>query len=152
MRALIVFPLLLAATDAPVPQGGLWQIVSVPGVATRHGRPLTDLPYTPSPPDPPVCMTTAAFADPVALIEQQTPESCRATRRMRSSGRVTITGVCPINEGHGAQGRYTLIGRWNATSYAIRYTTSTPSPEGMLGFSGTMTATRLGDCPASVVP
>ncbi|WP_419808454.1 DUF3617 domain-containing protein [Sphingomonas sp.] len=147
LRPIAALVLLAAAAPSSAPVPGLWQVVSTPGTATLDGRPLADLPYTPSSPDEPRCLTSAMLHDPVALVVAQTPDGCEQTGRVRTRSGVRITGTCRPQAPGLARGSYTLDGRWTRDRYTVRFTTSNASENGTMGFSGTIAAKRVGDCP-----
>lgn len=148
-RLLLAFPLplLLAATPAGFTPG-LWQITSTPTGATLNGRPLTDLPYTPpTTPSAPICMTAAQARDPaVWLANGNMPQGCTATSRSIARGRIAIAGTCPPQAPGLARGTVKLSGSWSPARYSLRFATQNPSENGVMGFSGTVEARRVGDC------
>lgn len=148
MRALLALPLLLAAAPAGFTPG-LWQLTSAPTGASLNGQPLGDLPYTPpaSPPAP-ICLTPAQASDAATwLARQNLPENCTLTRRGMAGGRVEISGTCPPQAPGLARGTVRLTGRWTPTGYDLKFITANPSENGVMGFTGTMTGKRVGDCP-----
>jgi hypothetical protein len=138
--------LALLAAPAASPRPGLWTMVATPGTATLDGRPLDDLPYTPPPADAPTCRTLAELHDPAALVVAHTPDTCRETRRTRAPDGIRITGRCAAAAPGAPRGRYTLEGRWTADSYTIRFATTNPAENGVMGFSGTIQGRRVGEC------
>ena len=45
------------------------------------------------------------------------------------------------------RGAVRLTGRWTGTGYALRFSTTNPSENGVMGFTGAMTGRRVGPCP-----
>lgn len=147
-RRIIALPLLLAAAPAGFTPG-LWRITSAPAGATFDGRPLTDLPYTPPvAPAEPVCMTAAQARDAATwLAANHMPQGCTATTRSIAGGRIAIAGTCPPQAPGLGRGTVRLAGTWSPDRYALRFATTNPSENGVMGFTGTVEAKRLGACP-----
>ena len=137
--------LLAAAAVGGGPRPGLWAIASAPSQATLDGRPLGDLPYTPSDPER-RCLATSDLVDPIMLVTRQTPPGCTVVRRAVAAHRVTLTGTCAPQAQGLARGSFRIDGNWAATSYSIRFTTANPSENGVMGFTGRIDARRLGNC------
>lgn len=147
MRSLLALPLLLAASGPAAFQPGRWQVTSRPGAATLDGKPLGDLPYTgPAAPES-ICLSPAQASDPAAWLARDLPANCTLSRRRTANGRVDIAGTCPPQADDLPRGAIRLTGRWTPTSYTLRFITSNPSENGVMGFTGTMTGKRVGDCP-----
>lgn len=144
MRA--AFLLLVAAAGGAAPQAGLWELTSAPQQASLNGRPLGDLPYTPSIPER-RCLAASDLGDPVALVAGQTPPGCVVTRRSATAQGAVITGTCPPPAAGLPRGNFRLTGRWDRDSYSVRYTTANPSENGVMGFAGRIDARRVGACP-----
>ena len=142
----LVLPLLLAATPAGFTPG-LWQITSAPGVATLDGQPLGDLPYTPPTAPESVCVPAGELRDPAAWLSRTVAEGCTLTRRSIARGRVDIAGACPPQAPGLRPGAVRLTGRWTPGAYDLRFVTTNPSENGVMGFTGTLTGKRIGDCP-----
>lgn len=143
--------MLLAAATAPPPARatiapGLWEIRNVPKTATLDGRALADLPLGAIRSER-VCLNAAAAASPAAWFARDTADLCRLTQAAVAGGRVTIRGACPTDIA-GKEGALVLDGRYDAGSFAVDFATTTPQPEGVMRFSGTMHGRRLGTCPA----
>lgn len=148
MRLLIALPL-LAATPATAPTGftpGLWQVESAPGKATLNGRSLGNLPYD-APAAPGTICLTATDANSGAWLARDIAPGCTLTRRKLGKGRIDFAGTCAPQAPGLARGAVRLSGRWTRTSYDLRFTTRNPSENGVMGFTGTMTGKRIGDCP-----
>lgn len=139
--------LLLAATGPASFQPGQWQVAATPGAATLNGKPLTDLPYTgPSAPEA-VCFTPAKARDPAAWLARDVAPGCTLIRRSVLNGRVDLAGACPPQAPGLARGQVRLTGRWTPTGYRVRFVTTNPSENGVMGFTGTIRARRVGACP-----
>lgn len=149
MRPLLALaPLLLLAASHAGFTPGLWQLTSAPGAATLDGKPLGDLPYTaPAAPEQ-VCATAAELSDPAAWLSRGVAQGCSFSRRQVAGGRVDMAGTCPPQAPGLARGAVRLTGRWTPTRYDLRFTTTNPSENGVMGFTGTMTGRRTGACPA----
>lgn len=145
---LLAFPLLAAAAGSATPQPGLWEVTSAPQEATLNGRPLGDLPYTPTTAPDRLCLTAADLADPAALVARQAPPGCEVKRRSRTAYGVMLTGTCPPQADGLARGSFRLTGSWTRGSYSVRFITANPSENGVMGFSGSVDARRVGACPA----
>lgn len=144
---LIVFlPLAVAAAPAGFAPGQ-WEMMSAPGIATLDGRALGDLPYTASTAPDRVCLSAADVQDPATLLSRTVAQGCTFTRRSVAGGRIDIAGTCAPQAPGLAGGTVRLTGRWTPVSYEVRFTTSNPSENGVMGFSGTMTGKRIGPCP-----
>lgn len=140
--------LALLATSAPAAlQPGQWQVASTPGIATLNGRPLGDLPYTP--PDMPdsVCLSPTQARDPAAWLARDVAPGCSFTRKQVAAGRIDLAGTCPPQAPGLARGTVRLSGRFTSTSYTLRFATTNPSENGVMGFTGTVVARRVGACP-----
>lgn len=139
--------LLLGAANPPATlQPGLWRYDNVPRTATLDGRRLADLPYTPSGPQT-VCLTPAEAAAPARWFARDSGNDCSFTRTSIAGGKVDIVGTCPASEPGFDRGSVRLTGRWTPTAYTIRFATLTHGDNGRMGFDGTMTGRRIGDCP-----
>lgn len=138
--------LLLAATTATTPQPGLWAITSAPQQATLNGRPLGDLPYTPPTAPERQCLGAADLTDPVAFVAKQAPPGCAVAGRLATAHGVTLTGTCPPQADGLARGNFHLIATWTQTTYSIRFSTSNPSENGVMGFTGRVDGRRVGAC------
>lgn len=146
MLRLLAALLLLAAT-APAPlQPGRWEVTSTPTGASLDGRPLGDLPYTPPTAPDTACLTPEAAADPAAWIARDVAQGCTLTRRIVRNGRIDLTASCPPQDAGLARGTVRLTGRYTADSYHLRFVTANPSENGVMGFTGTVSATRVGAC------
>lgn len=145
--ALMLLPLLAAATPVKL-RPGLWHIASAPAGASLDGRHLDDLPYTPPAGPDTICLTPAQAADPAAWLARDSAQGCTLTRNTVAGGKVDIAGSCPPQATGLARGTVKLAGRWTPTSYALRFATTNPSENGVMGFTGTLTGKRIGDCPA----
>lgn len=142
--ALLLLPLLAAAAPAGF-SPGLWQVTSTPGTATLNGRALGDLPYDAPAVPSTICLSAAEARDPLWLTRSLAP-GCTLTRRAFSGGRIDVSGRCePQAEGL-SRGVVTLTGRWTPTSYDLRFATTNPSENGVMGFTGTMAGKRVGAC------
>lgn len=148
-RWTIALPLLLAAATPAGLTPGLWQVTSAPTGATLDGRPLTDLPYTPpAAPAAPICMTAIQARDPATwLASSHMPQGCTTTARSVAKGRIAISGTCPPQAPGLARGTVKLTGTWSPDGYTLRFATLNPSENGVMGFTGTVTAKRVGACP-----
>lgn len=144
MKPALLLPL-LAATSA-LPQPGLWEMTGAPGQATLDGRALGDLPYTPPAAADRQCLTRDEARDPVTLIARQVPEGCTVAARTVSAHGVTLTGSCRPQASGLARGTFRLVGDWSSTRYGVRFSTSNPSENGVMGFSGRVDARRVGSC------
>jgi hypothetical protein len=135
-----------AAAAAPALRPGLWQFTNTPQGASLDGRALDDLPY--SAPDAPetICVTPAMAAAPTAFLARDSA-ACDFTRAAIAGGKVDIVGACPASAPGLARGTVHLTGAWTPTSYALRFATINPGENGVMGFTGTMTGKRIGDCP-----
>jgi hypothetical protein len=137
-------PMLTAATPTTfIP--GLWQVTSTPGTATLNGRPLGDLPYS-GPATPPTVCLTAAEAGSAAWLSRDLAPGCTLTRTRLQNGRVDVAATCPSQAPGLPRGSVRLTGRWTPTGYDLRFVTRNPSENGVMGFTGTMTGKRVGDC------
>lgn len=148
MRLMIGATLLLltaAATPTSL-RPGLWQIASTPGTASLDGRPLGDLPYTPPTGVDTICLTPAAARDPARWLARDAAAGCILSRRSAAGGRVDMAGTCPPQAAGLTPGTVRITGRWTPTSYALRFATQNPSENGRMGFTGTLTGKRIGDC------
>lgn len=140
--------LLLLAAAAPAGlRPGLWEMTGTPGQASLNGRPLGDLPYTP-PTAPDRQCRAAADLDPATLIAAQVPPGCTVARRTAGAGRLTLTGTCQPQDAGQPRGTFRLTGRWSRDTWSVAFATENPSENGRMGFSGTVAARRIGDCPA----
>lgn len=147
MRHLVIaLPLLTAATPAGFTPG-LWQITSAPGTATLNGQPLGDLPYTPPAAPESVCVPASVLKNPAAWLSRTVAEGCTLTRRSVARGQVDIAGSCPPQAPGLAKGAVRLTGRWTPVGYDLRFVTTNPSENGVMGFTGSMTGKRIGSCP-----
>lgn len=139
--------MLLAATAPAAFQPGQWQVATAPGTATLDGKPLGDLPYSgPDAPDS-FCLAAAQAADPAAWLARDIAPGCTLTRRVIAGGRVDLAGTCPPQAPGLPRGTVRLTGRYSPTGYALRFVTTNPSENGVMGFTGTMTGKRVGECP-----
>ena len=148
MRLLLAAPLLLlAAASPPSFRPGLWQVSSAPGTAALNGKPLGDLPYTPPTAPGSICLSPADAGDARAdWLTRDLAPGCTITRSSRANGRVDVTATCPPQAPGLARGSVRLTGRWTPTSYDLRFATANPSENGVMGFTGSMTGKRVGDC------
>ena len=137
--------ILVAAAPATPLHPGLWQVESAPEAATLDGRKLAELPYA-APPPQQVCLSAAEAADPATLFARDSAE-CTLTRRNVAGGRVVIAGTCPSPDADKPRGAVRIIGRYTPESYALRFATIVNGDNGRMGFDGTVTGKRLGDCP-----
>lgn len=137
--------ILLAAAPATPLRPGLWQVESAPQAATLDGRKLGQLPYA-APPPQTICLTPAEAADPAGWLARDSAE-CTLTRRKVTGGAVAISGTCPSPDAGRPRGTVRMTGRVAATSYALRFATIVNGENGRMGFDGTMTGKRVGDCP-----
>ena len=144
-RLLLLGPLLTLAAVAPALQSGRWQVTSAPTGATLDGRPLGDLPYTPPAPQS-LCLTATDAADPAAWLARDAAKGCALTTRTLAGGRVELSGTCPPSAKGLTRGTVRITGRWTPTSYDLRFVTTNPSENGVMGFSGAMTGRRIGAC------
>lgn len=142
----LALPLLVAAAPAGFTPGE-WRTASAPGTATLDGRPLGDLPYSGPAAPGRVCLTAAEAADPERWLTRELAQGCTVTRRSFADGRVDIAATCAPQAPGLARGTVRLTGRWTPTGYAVRFTTTNPSENGVMGFTGTMTGRRVGPCP-----
>ena len=139
---------LAGATTTPaglVP--GLWRVENVPTGATLDGRALGDLPYTATGPQD-VCMSPADAADPVRWFTRDSGTGCAVSQGSIADGRVDIRARCPGQAAGDAPGTVHLSGTWAHDRYALRFSTVTVGDNGRMGFTGTITARRVGNCPA----
>ncbi|WP_375392402.1 DUF3617 domain-containing protein [uncultured Sphingomonas sp.] len=147
-RAPIVALLLPLAAAGPAGfRPGLWQVTSAPTGASLDGRPLTDLPYA-GPAGPGTVCLSAADAPGLGWVTRDLAPGCTITRgALGGDGRVAVTASCPPQAPGLARGTVRLTGRWTPTGYDLRFATTNPSETGVMGFTGTMTGRRTGDCP-----
>jgi hypothetical protein len=138
--------LVAAAPAAPLLRPGLWLVDSTPQAATLDGRKLDELPYAPPPPQR-ICLSAAQAADPASWFARDSA-GCTLTRRRVAAGAVAIEGTCPSPDAGLARGTVRMTGRYTANSYALRFATIVNGDNGRMGFDGTMTGKRIGDCPA----
>ena len=143
---ILCLPLILTATGPAALQPGQWQITTAPGTATLDGKPLGDLPYTGPAAPAAICLTPAQASDPAAWLGRDLPSGCTFSRKSIANGRVDLAGTCPPQADGLARGNIRLTGRWTPTGYALRFATSNPSENGVMGFTGTMTGQRIGAC------
>ena len=146
MRAAPLLFLLLAATTPVSPRPGRWLVESAPGTASLDGRPLTDLPYQAPAAPRAICLTADAARDPVAWLAGDTGKGCTFEQRTMAGGRIDLRGTCPPPAEGAPAGTIRLTGRWTPTSYRVRFVTTNPSENGVMGFSGTLSGRRVGDC------
>ncbi len=134
------------AAAAPTLHPGLWRVASTPQTATLDGRKLDDLPYTPAAPEA-VCLSPAQAADPATWFVRDTPAGCTFSRRSVQHGAVDIVGTCPSASPGYPAGSVRFNGRWSANRYTIRFATTDIGENGQMGFAGTATGGRIGECP-----
>ncbi len=146
-RVLAVPALLLAAVPAAPLRPGLWRFTNTPGAASLDGRPLHELPVGPVTSET-VCLSPADAAAPARWLARDLMGDCTLTKTGLAGGTVDIAGTCPAQGEGQAPGTLTLTGRYSATSYDLRFATVAHGENGTMGFSGAMTGTRVGDCPA----
>ena len=144
MRLFLALPLLFAAAPAGFTPG-LWQLTSAPGTATLNGRSLGDLPYSGPAVPPTICLTPTEASSTDWLTRDLAP-GCTVTRRSLAGGRIDLAATCPPQAEGLAGGTVRVTGRWTPTRYDLRFTTSNPSENGVMGFSGTMSGRRVGTC------
>ena len=142
----LVLLLLLAAAPAGFTPG-LWRITSAPGTATLNGQALGDLPYTPPTAPESICVPASELRDSAAWLSRTVAEGCTLTRRSVARGRVDISGACPPQAPGLKPGAVRLSGHWTPASYDLRFVTTNPSENGVMGLTGTLTGKRVGDCP-----
>ena len=145
---LTLFATAATAADAPgALRPGLWEVRSTPVSATLDGRALDDLPFT-MPPDEKLCMTAQQAASPAQWLARDNAADCTLTRSDVGGGRVDIRGTCPPNDEGQKNGSVSLTGSWSAERYDLRFDTVAHGLNGTMGFGGTVTGRRVGDCPA----
>ena len=145
-RYLLLAPaLLLAAASAAPLRPGLWRFTNTPGAASLDGRALHELPVSP-PTSETACLSPADAAAPARWLARDLMGECTLTRTGVAGGAVDIAGTCSAQEQGLAPGTLTLTGRYSATSYDLRFATFAHGENGTMGFAGTMTGTRVGDC------
>ena len=137
---------LLAAAPASPLRPGLWQVESTPQVATLDGRTLAQLPYD-APPPQTICLSAADAADPAKWFARDSAD-CTLTQHDVAGGQVTIAGTCPSPDAGRPRGTVRITGRVTPASYALRVATIVNGDNGRMGFDGTMTGKRIGDCPS----
>lgn len=126
---------------------GLWTIASAPTGASLDGRPLTDLPYR-APAGPGAVCLSAAEAQGLGWLTRDLAPGCAITRgALGGDGKVDVEARCPPQAPGLARGTVRLTGRWTPTGYDLSFATANPSENGVMGFTGTMTGRRTGDCP-----
>ena len=138
--------LLLAAAPATPLRPGLWEVQSAPETATLDGRKLDQLPYA-APPPQTICLTPAEAADPARWFARDSAD-CTLTRRAVADGRVAIAGTCASPDAGQPRGTVEMTGRFTPQSYALRFRTIVNGDNGRMGFDGSMTGKRVGDCPS----
>lgn len=149
-RVAILLPLLLAAAPAGL-RPGLWQVYSAPTGATLDGKPLRDLPYNSQAGPRAICVGADEARD-IGWLTRDFAPGCAVTRRSLAGGRVGIDATCPPQAPGLARGAVHLAGTWSPGRYALRFATTNPSENGVMGFTGTMTGRRVGGCPPTVIP
>ena len=148
MRAFLALPLLIAtAASTPGFRHGLWQTSTAPGTATLDGKRLSDLPYTGPAGPRSICLSSDDVAGTDWLTEGLLPDGCLYDRQRMRDGRIDIAATCPPQAAGLSSGHVRITGRYTATSYALRFATTNPSENGVMGFGGTMTGRRVGNCP-----
>jgi hypothetical protein len=146
IAASTIFLLVAAAPATPPLRSGLWEVESTPEAATLDGRKLAQLPYDPPPPQT-ICLSPADAADPARWFARDSAE-CSLSQRAVGNGQVAIAGTCPSPDSGKPRGTVRISGRYTATSYALRFATIVNGDNGRMGFDGTMTGKRVGDCPS----
>lgn len=148
-RALLASSLLtaplLAAGDRPPLTPGAWTFTNTPEAATLDGRPLRDLPVGDITSET-TCLTPALAATPAAWLARDLLHDCTLDRTIVAGGRVTIAGHCPPQGSEKRAGTLTIIGRYDADSYDVRFATVSPDENGVMGFDGHMAGRRTGAC------
>lgn len=146
-RALAALALVgVTAASTPGLRAGLWEVRSAPTAATLDGKPLADLPYAPPPPER-VCLTAAQAAAPATWLSRDMPAECKVTAAKMAGGRADIRATCAPKPRDVKAGTMRLTGRWTAENYDLRFETISHGENGRMGFNGTMTGRRVGDCP-----
>ena len=150
MRRAAVALALLGGVAASTPgfRPGLWELRSAPTAATLDGRSLGELPYEAPPPEQ-VCLTAADAAKPAAWLGRGMPGECKIARSKLSGGKVDIAATCAPKPRDVRAGTMRLTGTWSPDRYDLRFSTISHGENGTMGFDGTMTGKRLGDCPAA---
>lgn len=138
--------MLVAAAPASPLRPGLWQVGSTPQRATLDGRRLAELPYAPPPPQL-VCLSAAAAADPAAWFARDSSD-CTLSRRDVAGGKVAIEGTCPSPDDGKPRGTVRMTGHFTPDRYDLAFATIVNGDNGRMGFDGSMTGKRVGDCPA----
>ena len=137
--------LLAGASEAPGLAPGLWETVNRPGTATLDGRALNDLPLFEIQTER-VCLSPEAAAEPAAFLAGDVAGECSLGKAVVADGRLEVTGVCPSEEGF-EPGTLRMTGAVGRESYEISFETTTEKDNGRLGFTGTLSGRRVGECP-----
>lgn len=148
-RGLLAAPLLLlaAAADRPPLAPGLWTFTNTPESATLDGRVLHDLPVGDITSET-TCLTPALATAPAAWLARDLLHDCTLDATAVRDGRVGITGHCPPQGSERTPGTLTIVGRYTANDYDVRFTTVSPDENGVMGFNGHMVGHRTGGCTA----
>ena len=147
LASVLAAPLLLAAATPVALRPGLWAVTSAPVQATLEGRKLDDLPYTAPETPETECLASPAALAPAALVERQVPTGCTVIHRTTARDHITLAGTCRPQATGLAPGSFALTGHWTAEHYSVRFTTTNPSENGRMGFTGVIEGKRIGTCP-----
>ena len=137
--------LLAGASEGPVLEPGLWETVNRPGTATLDGRALSDLPLFEIQTER-VCLSPEAAAAPAAFLAGDVAGECSLGKAVVADGRLDVSGSCPSEEGY-EPGIIRMAGAVEGDSYEIAFETTSEKDNGRLGFTGTLSGRRVGDCP-----
>ena len=145
----VAAPVLAAsAPDAPVLKPGLWEVENAPGVAKLDGVSLGNLPYTAPPPEP-ICLTPEQAAKPAQWLARDTPADCSISNATITGNIADIRGTCPPPDSEAEpDGTLAITGLVEPERYDLTFETVVHGGNGLMEFSGSLTARRIGDCPA----